>query len=279
MRQPQQANLTLDKGDLILTSPFNRGLVEGIKALPYHDRSYNPTNKTWHIKYMWGSDIAALVKRHLGQELNIPRQITFRDAGPITRMFRVEYIGSVRERDDGSQTATGYANGEWGVIFPFAALKAWFGQDSKPNEAPSFYAVLGIKRDATPDEIRKAHRLAARTWHPDVNKESDAHEQFIRIQKAYEVLNDEQQRRKYNAALTFERDASKYAKKHKQEAIEHYGWQPPQRCGYVTCGGVESLGRFTVAKILAWQNITNEAGLSMVSFWKKGSDKFETEWL
>jgi hypothetical protein len=278
MRQPQQANLTLDKGDLILTSPFNRGLVEGIKALPYHDRQWDNTRKVWRIKYMWGSDVATLVKHHLGQELNVPRQITFRDPGPITRMFKVEYIGSIRERDDGSQTATGFANGEWGVIFPANVLRKWFtADDAKPDEAPTLYAVLGIKRNATPDEVRKAHRLAARTWHPDVNKEPDAQEQFIRIQRAYEVLNDEQQRRKYNAALMFERDANKYAKNRK--SVEHYGWQPPTRCGFVTCEGIESLGRFTVAKILAWQNITNEAGLSMVSYWPNGSDKFEMEWI
>src|SRR3989304_1276194 len=204
MRQNPQANLTLDRGDLILTSPFNRGLVEGIKALPYHDRQWDNTRKVWRIKYMWGSDVAALVKRHLNQEVSVPRQITFRDAGPITRMFKIEYLGSVRDRDDGSQTATGYANGEWGGIFPADVLRKWFTDDNaRPDEAPTLYAVLGIKRNATPEEVKKAHRLAARTWHPDVNKEPDAHEQFIRIQRAYEVLSDEQQRRKYNAALTF----------------------------------------------------------------------------
>jgi len=270
----KSASLTLDRGDLILASPFNRGLVEGIKTLPYHDRQWDNTRKIWRIKYMWGSDVAALVKRHLGQEIHVPAQITFRDAGPVTRMLRIEYIGSIRERDDGSQTATGFANGEWSVIFPGDVIRKWFAaDDTRPDEAPTFYAVLGIKRGATPDEIRKAHRLAARTWHPDVNKEPDAQEQFIRIQHAYEVLSDEQQRRKYNAALIFERDANKY------KSIERYGWQPPLRCGYVTCEGAESLGRFTIAKILAWQNITNETGLSMVSYWPKGADKFTSEWL
>ena len=276
MRQNQQANLTLDRGDLILTSPFNRGLVEGIKALPYHGRQWDPGRKVWRIKYMWGSDVAALVKRHLGQEIHIPAQITFRDPGPVTRMLRIEYIGSIRDRDDGSQTATGFANGEWSVIFPDDVLRKWFAaDDSKPGEALTLYAVLGIKKNATSDEIRKAHRLAARTWHPDVNKEPDAQEQFIRIQHAYEVLSDEQQRRKYNAGLIFERDANKHAK----TRVERYGWQPPARCGYVTCEGTESLGRFTVRAILAWSTITNDVGLSMVSYWPKGADKFVSEWL
>src|SRR3990172_3901133 len=277
MRQPQQpANLTLDKGDLILASPFNRGLVEGIKALPYHDRQWDNTRKIWRIKYMWGSDVAALVKKHLGQEIHVPAQITFGDPGTVTRMLRSEYIGSIRERDDGSQTATGFANGEWSVIFPGDVIRKWFAaDDARPDEAPTFYAVLGIKQNATPDEIRKAHRLAARTWHPDVNKEPDAQEQFIRIQHAYEVLSDDQQRRKYNAGLLFERDANKYAIRRK----ESYGWQPPTRCGYVTCKGTESLGRFTISAILAWSAITNEAGLSMVSFWPKGADKFVMEWI
>jgi len=278
MRQPQQpANLTLDKGDLILASPFNRGLVEGIKVLPYHDRQWDNTRKVWRIKYMWGSDVAALVKHHLGQEIHVPAQITFRDAGPITRMFRIEYIGSIRERDDGSQSATGFANNEWSVLFPGDVLRMWFTDNAKPDEALTLYAVLGIKHGATPDEIRKAHRLAARTWHPDVNKEPDAQEQFVRIQHAYEVLSDEQQQRKYNAGLTYERDANKYAKKHGN--VEHYGWQPPLRCGYVTCEGAESLGRFMVSAILAWTAITNEDGLSMVSHWHEEIKHFKTEWL
>lgn len=270
--------LTIDHGDLILTSPFNRGLVDDIKAtIPYHDRQYLPDGKQWRIKYAWGNDIADMVKRHLGETIAVPKQVTQAADKPVTRLFQIEYIGSVKDRDDGSQTATGYANGQWCVIFPFEVLRGWFNDEAKPNEAPTFYAVLGIKAKATPEEVKKAYRLAARTWHPDVNKDPDAANQFIRIQAAYEVLSDAQQRRKYDAGLIFERDAARHDKR--RAIQERYGWSPPVRCGWVTLTGTESVGRFIVASILSWQPIVNSQGQSLVTYWQKGQDTFSREWL
>lgn len=273
------AKLTLDKGDLILTSPYDRGLVEAIKGLPYHDRQYVPATKQWRIKYMWGSDVAAMCKRHLGQNVIVPSQVTHSADYVQTRLFKVEYIGSIRERDNGDMTATGFCNGNWSIIFPSDTLMGWFNQEQKPDEMPTLYAVLGIKRNATPDEVKKAYRISARTWHPDINKEPDAANQFIKIQNAYELLSNEMMRRKYDAGLTLERDATKHATKRKQQVVERYGWQPPIRCGNLAVEGTESLGRFLVQKILAWNPIVNEMGLTMVSYWPKGSDNFVTEWL
>lgn len=275
-----RASLHLDKGDLILTSPYHRGLVEDLKAsIPYHDRQWDKGSRTWRIKYMWGSDVAAMVKRYLGEEIQVPKQMTQAQTGPIIRMFKVEYIGSVRERDDGSQTASGFCDGGWNLILPLAILTTWFGDESRPDEMPSLYAVLGCKPKATAEEIKKAYRLAARTWHPDVNKDPDAQEQFIRIQAAYETLSDGQQRRKYDAGLSFERDYNKHAQRRKQARIERYGYAPPVRCGWLTCEGQESLGRFTVSKILAWTEIQNDRGETMVSIWPRSAKSFITEWI
>lgn len=276
--QPTQASLKLDKGDLILTSPFNRGLVEDIKALPYAARKWDASNRVWRIDYAFGSDVAKMVQKHLGQVITVPAQV-YAPYYKQNKLFKVEYIGSVRERDDGTQTATGYADGEWRVIFPFQALKDWFGAEQKPDESPTFYAVLGIQRKATPEEIKKAYRLAAKTWHPDLNKEPDAQQQFIKIQRAYEVLSEAQSRKKYDAALIFERDARKNEAKRKEAFQEYHAWQPPIRCGMIAVEGTESLGRFTVQKILGWSEIKNQLGLTMIAYWPKGSDKFQVEWI
>lgn len=273
------AKLTLENGDLILTSPYDRGLVEAIKGLPYHDRQYVPATKQWRIKYMWGSDVAQMVKRYLGQNVTVPSQVTHSADYVQTRLFKVEYIGSIRERDSGDMTATGYTNGGWNIIFPSDTLTGWFNQEQKPDEMPTLYAVLGIKRNATQDEVKKAYRISARTWHPDMNKDADAQNQFIKIQAAYEVLSNEMMRRKYDAGLMFERDATKHATKRKEAIVERYGWQPPIRCGNLAVEGTESLGRFLVQKILAWNPIVNETGLTMVSYWKSGMDTFSTEWI
>jgi molecular chaperone DnaJ len=60
------------------------------------------------------------------------------------------------------------------------------------------YEVLGVARDASTDEIRKAYRKLARELHPDVNKEAGAEDKFKLVTHAYEVLSDPQQRERYD---------------------------------------------------------------------------------
>ncbi len=64
--------------------------------------------------------------------------------------------------------------------------------------AKDFYEILGVGRDASEDEIKKAYRHLARKFHPDVNKEKGAEDKFKEVQKAYETLSDSQKRQRYN---------------------------------------------------------------------------------
>ncbi len=61
-----------------------------------------------------------------------------------------------------------------------------------------YYEVLGVPRNATQEEIKKAFRRLARQYHPDVNKSPDAEAKFKEINEAYEVLSDEQKRAAYD---------------------------------------------------------------------------------
>src|SRR5687768_7543006 len=62
-----------------------------------------------------------------------------------------------------------------------------------------FYQVLGVKRDAKAEEIKKAYRRLARKYHPDVNPgDKSAEERFKKITEAHEVLSDEKKRKVYD---------------------------------------------------------------------------------
>ncbi|TAK33535.1 MAG: J domain-containing protein [Chloroflexota bacterium] len=65
--------------------------------------------------------------------------------------------------------------------------------------AKDYYAILGVKRDATEKEIKQAYRKLARKLHPDVNPGNKAAEsKFKEINEAYEVLSDPEKRKKYD---------------------------------------------------------------------------------
>ena len=61
------------------------------------------------------------------------------------------------------------------------------------------YDVLGVQRDASDADIKKAYRRLARELHPDVNPAPDAAERFKDVTHAYDVLSDPEQRRRYDA--------------------------------------------------------------------------------
>ena len=61
-----------------------------------------------------------------------------------------------------------------------------------------YYKVLGLERNATQNEIKKAYRKLARTYHPDINKEVGAEEKFKEVSEAHEVLADVEKRAAYD---------------------------------------------------------------------------------
>ena len=62
-----------------------------------------------------------------------------------------------------------------------------------------YYQILGVPKDATQEQIKKAYRRLARKWHPDINPGNKAaEEQFKKISQAYDGLRDEKKRKIYD---------------------------------------------------------------------------------
>lgn len=69
------------------------------------------------------------------------------------------------------------------------------------NKFMDYYNILGIKHDASDNDIKKAFRNLAKEWHPDTKKHSreEATKMFAEISTAYEILSDPEKRKKYDS--------------------------------------------------------------------------------
>ena len=72
-----------------------------------------------------------------------------------------------------------------------------FRDELANQNLPDYYEILGIKKDATAEQIKKSFRELAKKTHPDKTKE-DSEQEMIKINKAYEVLSDEESKEKYD---------------------------------------------------------------------------------
>jgi DnaJ-domain-containing protein 1 len=275
------AALTPAAGGLAFVSSYHPELVAEFKrAIPHEARTWDGAHKRWLIDTRYGDVCAQLAERFLGVKIVVPQLHTV--AKTETRLVRLEYLGGCKARDGSEASAYGWVFGSWSTIFPETVLRAWFEvEPQKPGEKPTMYAVLLVKQTAPIDEIRRNYRRLARQYHPDVNHEADAVEQFKVIQTAYEVLADEQKRRKYDAGLRFEKAMAQKPDFNYRNVVQAplgSTYRPPLRCGWVLAEGQEILGRFVVSKVLQWEDIVGGDGRTMVSSWPMGNKAPEIGW-
>ena len=267
--------LNLRNGVLELRTPYNAGLVAAIKSLPASDRRFEPNSKSWLIAPKHAAIVAGLVEAYLGQHVEVPHPSGAVDT--VQKTLDVIYSGACKERPGETEnTAFGWADDGWNVIMPEPVLRAWFCAEANPVDKPTLYAVIGVHKDATGDELKQAFRRMAKQWHPDVCHEPNAAEQFKAINHAYSILSDSIARGKYDAGLRLEAS-------HKRDYNPHttvYGdYRAPLRCGRITATGHYSVGRFVIEKILDWKDIVDARGRTLVTSWPRGAKTFEERWV
>jgi DnaJ-domain-containing protein 1 len=273
--------LVADKtsNSLVLSCDYDPNFVDMFRnTVPASDRVfqkfYKGQRNVWLIDAQYGEAIASLCEEFFGSVIYRPATGAA-VAHTEQRILEVRYIGITKDRGGNDRSAMGNCNDSWSVVFPEAVLRSWFDAPAQPTDSATLYQVLSVKQAATADEIKTAYRRLAKQWHPDVCKEVDAENQFKSINAAYQILSDPNKRMKYDAGLALEASLGR-----KQEAtIINNGYRSPLRCGLIIAEGKESLGRFVVSKILAWEDITNGFGQTLVVSWIRNADTWREDWV
>src|ERR1700740_1031007 len=78
------------------------------------------------------------------------------------------------------------------------ALASLFPRRAIQMKYKDYYEILGVKREASADDIKKAYRKLAQKYHPDVTKDPKGEEKFKEIAEAYQALKDPEKRKAYD---------------------------------------------------------------------------------
>lgn len=272
-----RCEITVENGMLVLKSSYIHELVQAVKSLPYTERRYDGNRKVWFVDPRHGKKLVYWINLYTGETVNLPSTKNVK-SDPVLQMYEVRYIGTCKPRDDGSSMAFGLVGKDWQLIFPELVLRTWFDAgEPDPTEAQTLYQVLGARKTSTDDEIKTAYRRMVKQWHPDVSKEPNSHEVFLRIQEAYSLLSDTNKRARYNAGLALQASLEKQSEQSSQCLEQIVGYRSPLRSGLIMFEGIEKVGRLEVSKILAWEDIVKN-GKTLVVSWPMGAKEPVEMW-
>jgi curved DNA-binding protein len=118
-------------------------------------------------------------------------------------------------------------------------------QKARIMEFKDYYKILGVDENADLKDIKKAYRKLAMKFHPDMNPEAGAEEQFKQVAEAYEVLKDDTKRAEYD-------EMKRYGSNSEQGFKAPPGWQPPR--GEANYGSSADFSEFFNSVFGAGQN-------------------------
>ncbi len=263
-------SVTAENGGLKVNAPYNSQFVSELKMeIPATSRKWDPNSKCWLVSKQYSDILKQIINRNYSCDVVMPTVISSTEAAfEIT--FQADYVANCK-----NEAASVHSNGGWNAKIPEKVLRSWFKQADATAPA-TLYGVLGCDKSATEIEIKKAYKRAARQWHPDVCREANAREMFESVKDAYNVLIDPLSRNKYNAGLMFEQMA-RTGRQAGQFKSRYSSFVPMLRCGMLKVRARRELGVIVVEEILAWDDIVNETGQTMVSFWAE--DSWSVAWV
>ncbi len=267
---PSKCKVTIQGGALQIVTPYSPQFVAMVKSLPSSDRRFDPNSKAWLVDTQYGEKIREWIQQIYGEDVG---DITSSNQPQLeTRALDVWYIGRTKSAGDEYVANAMNAQKKWIFIFPECVLREWFEGIGNQICGLTLYSVLGIHRNASLENIKSAYRRMVKQWHPDVCKEPNAQETFIKIKEAYEILSNRKSKAKYDAGLALEATLGR------QQNSKTYGYRSPLRCGYVLAEGYDRLGRFYMTKILDWRDIETDQGVLTAS-WPAEANEPVWQWI
>lgn len=273
-----RCSITTEGGSLVIKTPYDQNIVALMKSLPRSDRQWDAQRKVWLVDPRHSATVSSWIKIIWGEDITLP---TTKSAISIKEVRSIEalYIGKAKAfqgEDERLAFAMDMQSETWEWVIPERALREWFDGSATPNQITTLYGVLGIQRGASLSEIKFAFRRMAKQWHPDVCHEPGAQETYLRIQEAYQILSDEGKRERYDAGLMME---SLIPVKIKELSLDLDGYRSPLRCGIILAEGRKKLNQFYVDNILAWADIINLSGQTLVVSWPYGQKSPTRSWM
>lgn len=276
------------------TSSYDRVFINDFKSqVPQNKRKpvyANGKFSHWLVDKSELGKLEGLVDWHFNIKLQTSHLIQgFTASQSYQRMLRVEYIGQIKERDDGTMSAYGMTTDliklagkkeplsidSWSIVFPEDVLKKWFlgGNQSEKLNISTYYSLLNVPQSASQKEVKTAWRKMLMRFHPDYNKDGDAAQMTIKINDAYNILRNPKKRKLYDVGLQMEASLLQTNKPKNSS-----DFSLPIRCGFIMATGHESAGRFIVESIDQWVDIV-EGGKTMVSSWDIASNNLRRVWI